>query len=132
MYQDNLKFLHHLLLKRIISQNIGELEELINKFASFGQVVKIRRSNSGDDDDAEVADSGAYVYVQFMLVREAARAKSQLSCEGTRNLDLHHAQLEWFDEQQQQSCRPGEKQRKSANTFTTEYFPLDLWYKLKE
>jgi len=86
--------------------------ELMRQFSDFGAVLGVRKSEEA-------------VYVQYRNLRQAVKAKNHLSCEGTRNLDIHQ-EVEWI------GANHVTPQSETSQNFTTEYFPLDLWYKLDQ
>ena len=70
----------------------------------------------------EQRTSGNQLFVQFRSVRESIRAKSVLSCEGVRNIDL--ASNDEIIIYKRRTTTP------QTICYKTEFFPLDLWYKM--
>ena len=64
---------------------------------------------------------GNQLFVQFKSIKESIRAKSVLSCEGVRNIDLFSTEDIIIY-----------KHQTATSNYTTEFYPLELWYKMEE
>ena len=64
---------------------------------------------------------GNQLFVQFKSIKESIRAKSVLSCEGVRNIDLFSTEDIIIY-----------KHQTATSNYKTEFYPLELWYKMEE
>lgn len=102
--QDNILLISPI-LKFTCYQHVS-LSDIQEKCRKFGTIVDTKKHEDT-------------LYVQFLLVREAVRARNQFTCPSSNRISVHENIV----------ILNKAKEKEASQQFTTEFFPLELWYK---
>jgi len=102
--QDNILLVSPV-LKFTFSQSVS-YSDIEEKCRKFGTIVETKKHKDT-------------LYVQFLFVREAVRARNQFTCPSSNRISVHENIV----------ILNKAKENEPSQQFTTEFYPLELWYK---